>query len=70
MTFLDNGDVMLASCSQDHFIRVWRIATDLVDKSEVLGGNMKALELTSNKFSVISEGNDNYEELSQLIFHE
>ncbi|CAB3993111.1 elongator complex 2-like [Paramuricea clavata] len=54
---LDDDDVMLASCSQDNFIRVWRITkvTDLVDESGVIDDNMKNLELTSNKFSVISE---------------
>ncbi|CAB4015809.1 elongator complex 2-like, partial [Paramuricea clavata] len=54
---LDDDDVMLASCSQDNFIRVWRITkvTDLVDESGVIDENMKSLELTSNKFSVISE---------------
>jgi hypothetical protein len=49
---------MLASCSQDNFIRVWRITkvADLIDESGVIDENMKSLELASNKFSVISEG--------------
>ena len=56
MTFVDNGDVMLASCSQDNFIRLWRVAADVIQESAVLDESMKVLELTSNKFSVISKG--------------
>ena len=56
----DNNDVMLASCSQDNFIRVWRItkAADLADKTGVdeVDERLRTLELTSNKFSVMSEG--------------
>ena len=51
---------MLASCSQDNFIRVWRIAKD-VDLANETGVDeieerLKTLELTSNKFSIMSEG--------------
>lgn len=57
MTFLDDGDIMLASCSQDNLIRVWRIdKASLADESGSMDDNMKSLELTSNKFSVAYGG--------------
>ena len=49
---------MLASCSQDSFIRVWCIS-EIIDRSDESGeidDIMKKLELTSNKFSITFEG--------------
>ncbi|XP_028410980.1 elongator complex protein 2-like isoform X2 [Dendronephthya gigantea] len=56
LAHLDNGDVMLASCSQDNFIRVWCISKviDRSGESREIDDIMK-LKLTSNKFSITSE---------------
>ncbi|XP_046845243.1 elongator complex protein 2-like isoform X2 [Xenia sp. Carnegie-2017] len=59
-THLDNNDIMLASCSQDHFIRVWRIShgSDDYMKSDENKNedNMEPLELTSSKMTIIDNG--------------
>ena len=51
---------MLASCSQDHFIRVWRIShgSDDYMKSDENKNedNMEPLELTSSKMTIINNG--------------
>ncbi|KAJ7377066.1 Elongator subunit elp2 [Desmophyllum pertusum] len=57
----DGGDLLLASCSQDGFIRIWRIA--LANKSQeansdALQDAFEELKLTSNVFSVIDKGVD------------
>ncbi len=47
----DGGDLLLASCSQDAYIRLWRIAMETVETTPTLD----ELRLTSNMFS-ISQG--------------
>nr|XP_058967609.1 elongator complex protein 2-like [Pocillopora verrucosa]XP_058967610.1 elongator complex protein 2-like [Pocillopora verrucosa] len=55
----DGGDLLLVSCSQDSFIRIWRISLSLKypeSDSDILQDEFKELKLTSNVFSVINEG--------------
>ena len=61
--FTDGGDLLLVSCSQDSFIRIWRISLSLKypeSNSDVLQDEFKELKLTSNVFSVINEGTETF----------
>ncbi|KAK3739827.1 hypothetical protein QZH41_009079, partial [Actinostola sp. cb2023] len=69
-TLEDSGDLLLASCSKDCFIRIWRISSSnknnkhLTDniKSPITAGklleDLGELKLTSNLFSVNTEGKE------------
>ena len=55
-----SGDLLLASCAQDAYIRLWRIArekndTGMVDSKIVRDGKEEEgeLKLTGNRFTVI-----------------
>ena len=57
--FSDRGDLLLASCAQDTFIRIWRVSSDnKVQEAEPenLCDKMPELKLTSNIFSVADKG--------------
>lgn len=44
----DSGDLLLASCSQDAYIRLWRIAME----TTAIDPAVDELKLTSNVFSI------------------
>ncbi|PFX24811.1 Elongator complex protein 2 [Stylophora pistillata] len=55
----DGGNLLLVSCSQDSFIRIWRISlstTYPVTNSDIVQDEFKELKLTSNVFSVTDKG--------------
>ncbi|XP_073239641.1 elongator complex protein 2-like [Porites lutea] len=55
----DRGDLLLASCAQDTFIRIWRVSSDnkvQEAEPEILCDKMPELKLTSNIFSVADKG--------------
>lgn len=57
--FSDHGDLLLASCAQDTFIRIWRVSSDnkvQEAEPEILCDKMPELKLTSNIFSVADKG--------------
>lgn len=57
--FSDHGDLLLASCAQDTFIRIWRVSSDSKvqeTRPEILCDKMPELKLTSNIFSVADKG--------------
>ncbi|XP_074610672.1 elongator complex protein 2-like [Acropora palmata] len=52
----DGGDLLLASCAQDAFIRIWRISSkNKIDGPEI---DLQELKLTSNIFNVTDSGVD------------
>ena len=53
----DGGDLLLASCSQDSFIRTWRIScANKIQEYNTLNDELEELKLTSNVFSVTDKG--------------
>ena len=57
--FSDCGDLLLASCAQDTFIRIWRVSSDnkvQEAEPEILCDKIPELKLTSNIFSVADKG--------------
>ncbi|XP_072041091.1 elongator complex protein 2-like [Amphiura filiformis] len=55
----DNGDLLLASCSQDCFIRIWRISP-VNESSENINGQpeVEEIRLKENCFSLAYKGSD------------
>ena len=49
---VDNGDLLLASCSQDTYIRVWRLSSSAGDEEK----DEEILQLKGNQFHVEEEG--------------
>ncbi|XP_033124267.1 elongator complex protein 2-like [Anneissia japonica] len=47
----DDGDLLLASCGQDFFIRLWRISPE---KEEALDNRNEEIKIEGNTFSVMS----------------
>ncbi|XP_078357797.1 elongator complex protein 2-like isoform X6 [Oculina patagonica] len=55
----DGGDLLLASCSQDTFIRIWRVSLgNRIQESNTVQDELEELKLTSNVFSVTDKGVD------------
>ena len=55
--FADDGDLLLANCSQDSFIRIWRISrANKIQEHNTLNDELEELKLTSNVFSVTDKG--------------
>jgi len=55
----DGGDLLLASCAQDTFIRIWRISHDnKIHKSKAnnVHDELQELKLTSNIFNITNRG--------------
>jgi len=57
----DGGDLLLASCSQDSLIRIWRISrANRIPECNPLNDELEELKLTSNVFSVTYKGTSTY----------
>ena len=57
----DGGDLLLASCSQDSLIRIWRISrANKILECNPLNDELEELKLTSNVFSVTYKGTSTY----------
>ena len=55
--YKDGGDLLLASSSQDSFIRIWRISLgSKIQETSTLRDELEELKLTSNVFSVTDKG--------------
>ncbi|XP_071484227.1 elongator complex protein 2-like [Diadema antillarum] len=53
----DNGDLLLASCAQDCFIRLWRISCSS-SQAETSSDQIQEIQLKKNKFSISHEGGE------------
>ena len=61
------GDLLLASCAQDAYIRLWRVARDKPTPSPCSAATTEPIEdegelkLTGNVFQVVDEGKASYQ---------
>ena len=49
---IDTGDILIASCGQDMFVRVWRLSQELVKDSSNADDELK---VKKNSFTVLSQ---------------
>ena len=63
ISYIDgSGDLLLASCAQDAYIRLWRVARDKATSSPSSAATTEPIEdegelkLTGNVFQVVNEG--------------
>ena len=52
---LDSGDILIASCGQDMFVRVWRLSKEQAKDSSTVDDELK---VKKNSFTVSSQGNN------------
>ena len=74
MILIDTGDILIASCGQDMFVRVWRLSQELVKDSSATDDELK---VKKNFFTVSSQSecynvtlNKETEELINVIYCE
>ena len=61
MVFTDSGDLLLASCSQDFYIRIWRVISNKARNEEIYKEmDSGKLHLKGNFFDLSMNGTSIY----------